>query len=120
MRFHNILLIMCLLALFTSVGNSTVQTYLNLISENRELLEKKDSTRFISESFINTCEGNGFESLYEWQRRCKAMFCLDYLGWGKAESFIDDSKINTENLMYGKWKSSLGEGEIYFRGVDEK
>lgn len=101
----------------------------NLIRNSEELFRlsrKKEKVSdelrmvsFISESFSKTCSGNGFESLNQWQMVCREMFNLDYIGWGKAESFSEINENAESILYYGKWISFSGEGEVYSRSKKE-
>lgn len=86
----------------------------------KQVMEKK----FVSKSFIQTCEGRCFSNLNDWQVSCRNMFNLSYIAWSKAEDFlVDEAKEigEKETLFYGTWIDSSGtyKGEIYARGECE-
>ncbi len=81
-------------------------------------MEKKmlfDSSRFISESFRETCNGKGFKSFVDWQKTCKAMWKLDYISWTRADSFMLVENPDKGDLFYGKWIGPYGDGQVYGR-----
>ena len=75
-----------------------------------------EKLKFISESFENACQGKGFDSLIQWQKTCRAMWNLNYIGWSKASDFMIVNDKNDSVLMYGTWKSESYNGEIYSAG----
>lgn len=83
---------------------------------NEKITAKRKETeccRFVAESFKNTCQGKGFESLNEWQNSCRALWKLQYIGWSEAGDFMIVSGKNESILYYGKWIGEAGDGEIY-------
>lgn len=72
---------------------------------------------FINESFRNVCKGNeGFEDLNEWQSVCRAMFGLEYIGWGKASDFMQVNYDNSlDELICGLWDSGKEECQVFCR-----
>lgn len=115
MRFTDALIFLGLLC-FLSVSISGGYRNLQGLEEKTSVMEMKvESTRFISESFRNTCSNAGFENLVEWQKVCRAMWKLDYIAWGKAESFMETSESDKGELFYGTWTGPCGRGEVYCR-----
>lgn len=89
-----------------------------LTTQMRELENKVNQKKMIYRTFVQTCNGEGFSSLNEWQVSCRKLFNLSYIGWSKAEDFMIDNANNAEGeLYYGMWIDSQGEnsGEIYAR-----
>lgn len=80
----------------------------------REMKDERNMLVFVSESFRNTCENKGFDSLENWQKSCRAMWNLSYIGFTFADSFMDydfsDSKI-----VYGSWIYKDKNYEVYCR-----
>ncbi len=115
MRFSNLMVwIMMLTFLNLSFGYG----YKNAVVLDRNLTFKREmyeSKKFIYESFCKTCRGDGFDSLVDWQKTCKAMWKLDYIAWGKAEDFMIDENMENGELLYGQWRGPFGAGEIYCR-----
>ncbi|MCR4742530.1 MAG: hypothetical protein K5866_06650 [Treponema sp.] len=116
MSLYKLLLIIGILGLLFA-SNLNTFTMLGKLSDNCEEIKKKTLTqKFIVESFKNTCQKKGFESLNEWQVTCREMFNLDYIAWTEAEDFMKVSyEKSTGKLMYGRWISSLCQGEVYCR-----
>ena len=101
------------------------------MAELRKLEEKRNELRknalccrFVSESFRNTCNGYGFDSLMEWKKCCMAMWNLDYIGFLEPDSFVsvnekenksENSSLSEENLFYGVWILASRRYEVYFR-----
>lgn len=80
--------------------------------------EKKNelNRKFIEQSFKNTCYGNGFSDLNEWQKTCRALFNLDYIAWSDASEFMAVVDEDSEGkLLYGKWIGASFDGEVYCR-----
>ena len=78
--------------------------------------QKYECVRFLSECFKNTCEGKGFRNLNEWQKVCRTLWNLEYIGWASSTEFFDDDNLeNGSDLMYGKWVGAFGEGEVFAR-----
>lgn len=90
----------------------------NCIKTKNKLEEEKwknESFQFISESFRKTCCGEGFPSLNEWQKNCKTMWNLEYIGWANAEDFMEVQNPEKGKLFYGTWVGPYGRGEVYCR-----
>ena len=120
MRFTNIVAFLIVMSLFTFVFSGCVKN-LHEISRRKNRIKKEfESARFMSESFRNTCRNKGFENLIEWQKVCKAMWQLDYIGWTEADSFMEVIEKENSQLLYGKWTGPFGSGEVYERKLSEK
>lgn len=91
----------------------------------------KEENAFIQEMFVETCNGNGFNSLDEWKSVCSEKFKLDYITWSRASEFIvENDEANKESevgessvdnqsfLYYGRWHGKNGYGEVYARKKD--
>lgn len=115
MKFYNLLLCMIVISISGFMSNSIINKYEELLEKKNEIQIKVNSTIFISESFRNTCEGKGFSNLNEWQKTCKAMWNLKYIGWGNAEDFFNGNDTDNSILLYGKWISEYGDWEVYSR-----
>jgi len=86
--------------------------------ENLRVTKKIETevTRFIFESFIETCKGNCYESLNEWQKVNRSLWKLDYIAWSLAEDFMVLPEDNREgDLYYGVWTGEYSSGEVYCR-----
>ncbi len=131
MRFVYLFASLAVMLLLSAGLNYEIKS-LEKISAKKNLVRKEfESGRFISESFANackgqntfngqnTCKGRGFESLVQWQKTCKAMWDLDYIGWSKADSFMNVENPEKGQLLYGRWIGPYGNGEIYYRVTDE-
>ena len=123
MKFYD-----CLLALlFFGIISISISSFLFDFKEIESQIDFKKkqvcSQKFIAETFRNTCKGNGFKNLQEWQITCRDMFGLDYIGWSKADEFmIDENAQNYSQLYYGKWTDCELEcnGEVYCRSNMEE
>jgi len=120
MKYYSVLIYLTCCMFIVSVSQTGAKTYLRIKKDNFDLQRKIDSSKFISESFRNTCRGVGFTSLNQWQKVCKDLWNLDYIGWSNASEFmvIDESVNGT--LLYGKWYNNLLEGEVYSRVKNEE
>lgn len=79
----------------------------------------KEENAFISDSFVETCNGNGFSSFEEWQKVCREKYHLDYIAWCPAADFIvDESGGESGTLYFGRWHGKNGYGEVYARKKD--
>lgn len=105
MRYVNVILNLFLIILFSKISNESFVCIEKMNDEKRIIENKVCSTRFISESFINTCKGNGFSSFVEWQANCKALFYLDSIEW----------KTEDNELFCGIWKGECSSGEVFCR-----
>lgn len=120
MKLHTVLIFVIFLGLLCMTIRDSV-FYFSRFETKAELAHKVYVQKvFIAESFKNTCCGNGFSDLEEWQKCCRQMFSLEYIAWCPAQEFmIDEQSNNLGELMYGKWicknESSKASGEIYCR-----
>lgn len=114
MRYMDLLLILFLLCLFSWHFSGGLKVYSKLKNKSEYFLEKKSANEFISKSFKNTCEGIGFSSLNEWQKSCKAMWELKYIGWSDAKDVMLLSEECKQKVLYGTWKGNDYIGEVYW------
>ena len=115
MKFTDVLVLLFML-IFLETG---ILCGLSSYWKINERIEKKNreltSLRFVPESFKKTCRWEGFSDLVEWQKCCKALWNLAYIGWCNAETFMDLSETENSRLMYGTWIGESGKGEVYCR-----
>lgn len=121
MRFSTLIVVTIFLGLISvSVHDAMtcIKTLGSRVENTRDCYAAKS---FIAESFKNTCEGKGFESLEQWQLCCRAMFKLEYIAWCPAENFMIDeaAERGAPKLMYGKWIAGApfeaSSGEVFYR-----
>ena len=112
MRLTNILILLIIICLFSSVFEDSYSTMQRMDYRISELKAQNDSLYFISESFYRVCEGYGFSSLDEWKLVCKTLWSLDCIDWGFSSS--------DENVIYGTWTGPYGEGMVYFKRKNGK
>mgnify|MGYP003309324946 CR=1 FL=1 len=115
MRFTEVFLWMCFAMLINMTATLSLRTFENLNDRRESARLLYESTEFISKSFINTCNGSGFENLNEWQKNCREMFQLEYIAWTRADNFMIDSSEDNGELLYGKWIGKSGGGEVFCR-----
>ena len=121
MRFSTLIVVIIFLGLISISVHDAMFWLKNLDAKVRETHSCYAAKSFIAQSFKNTCEGKGFESLEQWQLCCRAMFGLEYIAWCPAENFMIDKAAENGKpcLMYGKWEGSgmLEEcsGEVFYR-----
>ncbi len=121
MRFSTLIVMIVFLAVLNISVRDAMFSIKTLDSKVRKAHNCYAAKSFIAQSFKNTCEGKGFDSLEQWQLCCRAMFKLDYIAWSPAENFmIDKAAQNGESgLMYGRWEGSgmLEDcsGQIFYR-----
>lgn len=114
MRYMELLVIMFLLSTFGIFVTSTIGIYKRLFTENAKILDETSACLFISQSFKNTCDGTGFDSLYQWQKSCKSMWNLKYIAWCDARDFLPIPGEYEKKVLYGKWIGENWEGEVYW------
>lgn len=118
MRFSQVIVISIITYLISFILDTGLH---NSVKLNEIITEKQRNyteKKFVAESFRNTCQGNGFENLEQWQFSCRNMFDLDYIAWCDSEEFmIDEHKECGKKLVYGKWisKDKKSDGEVYCR-----
>lgn len=89
------------------------------------LLENKMNNE-IQKSFINTCITREIPSLCDWQKKYRKKWDLSYIGWTRADNFLEDTFSERKDfpLYYGYWEKKLRtdkrknkkiKGEIYCR-----
>lgn len=106
MRYIELVCISVILALFSSVFTSMIFQFFRMDKELVEIRKKTESMIFISESFYNSCKGEGFFSLEEWKRVCTSLWSLES---------IDCEPVGGagSSLYCARWKGPYGNGEIY-------
>lgn len=116
MKFTAILAVFLAGSMLMLSGMCGLRNLKRLDAKNVEIRREVNCMNFVAESFRNTCRGKGFASLNEWQKACRAMWQLDYIGWANACDFmiVPDDK-NQEPLFYGKWILKNSEYEVYCR-----
>lgn len=119
MRYFDILIFISILSIGVYSADYEFSAYRKINEKNIYIKEKIDSYMFISESFKNTCNGFGFESLSEWQSECKNLWQLDYIAWTEADDFMIVKESEKGKLMFGTWVGPFGIGEIYCRSKNE-
>lgn len=120
MRFSTLIVVIVFLGI---IGVSVHQAawYTNELGSRAENTRQCFWTKkFIVQSFKNTCDGKGFESLEEWQLTCRTMFDLEYIAWCPAEEFmVIENEEDKGNLMYAVWTGNKAlkacSGEVYYR-----
>ncbi len=112
MKFYSIILNLLILSVLGAGVSQNVSAFINVSKENEAVRMKKDSTVFISESFRKACNSEDL-SFVEWQKMCKALWELDYIGWAEADSFRQIEQKNDEIIYCGVWKGACGYGEVY-------
>ena len=115
MRFASLLLFSVFMGLFSFAATSEIKLFGETEKRKLQTQRRYESLSFISESFKNSVRGQGFTSLVQWQKTCKAMFCLDYIAWTEAENFMVVENGKSGKLLYGKWIGPYGEGNVYCR-----
>lgn len=106
------LFIFLLIFTVTDVGIEKCLDVKQKVEYQRKSLE---SYRFITESFRKTCNGEGFNSLNEWQQKCGSLWELEYIGWANANEFLEVENKESGELFYGRWIGPFGNGEVYCR-----
>lgn len=116
MKYTEAILSVCFFVICSSCIAGTINQSYQIDRRVNCQLYENNSNEFIFNSFINTCNGNGYSDLNQWQKKCRDLYGLEYIGWCNAEDFmaVDYSKTKAP-LMYGKWISNKANGEVYCR-----
>lgn len=114
MKYIDLLVIVFFLCIFYSGFSEWLKIFNRLDTENKYYMELKESNYFIFESFKNTCEGRGFESLYQWQKACKAMWNLRYIGWSNGREVLLVNETVKGDIFYGAWKGINYINDVYW------
>lgn len=112
MRYIELLIMLTVISVFSIGFQKFLKIDSNLNERNKEINKKTNACRFISESFKNTCEKKGFKDLYQWQKVCKEMWNLEYIGWSNSDK--ENSFISNKKIMYGNWVGNDFTGEVYW------
>lgn len=115
MKYSELLVILFLLFFFTWEIKGGINILLKLSEKNKIYVEMKNANEFISKSFKNTCEGKGFPSLCQWQKTCKAMWNLKYIGWSNCRDTMIVSDDYKGQSFYGTWIGLNYNGEVYWK-----
>ena len=119
MKYIELIVCLILLTIYTSLLTNGIKTFVRLDNNNQEIEQRLNSCRFISQSFINTCDGTGFNSLIQWQKECKSLWNLEYIAWCNGKEFLPADKIKNREIIYGKWIGKDFEGEVYWENKSE-
>lgn len=119
MRFFDLIIFIFFLSIGVYSAEYEFSSYNKCNEKNNYLKDKVDSYSFIYDSFITTCNGNGFSSLNEWQIKCREMWNLEYIGWTEAEDFMQVQESEKGQLLFGTWVGPFGKGEVYCRSKYE-
>lgn len=104
MKFTSLIISFVFYAFFSSAVFEGLNG-LARMEEKRDSFKKEAlSTRFLSQSFKNTCMNCGFESLSEWKEACSNLWNLDYI------DFRDQGEV-----LCGVWTYDSKRYEVYFR-----
>lgn len=104
--------------IFLIIGINSFGVIQNSEKWKKSVLDKQKrvaSFEFITKSFRNACFGKGFTDLNEWQMVCRDLWKLDYIGWSKAENFMEVKYQENGILFYGTWNDRYGGGEVFQR-----
>lgn len=115
MKYTDLLISIIFLSIFSWSVSSFINIYSDLKSKNNDYIERTNANDFISRSFKKTCEGTGFQSLNEWQKNCKALWNLKYIGWSDATSVMLISDKFKNHAFYGVWIGENYKGEVYWK-----
>jgi len=116
MKFTNLIIGIAFVSVFSFVLFNGISSCRKLDEKFKVSIAHQSSEEFIAESFRNTCVGEGFEDLNQWQIKCRDMFGLDYIAWSNANEFMDVSMKNTcTELFYGVWIKNGQQKEVYCR-----
>jgi len=115
LRFVELLVFGIFQTFLTCLLSSSISLCSDLYQKKIEKKMAFEASRFISESFRETCDGRCFDSFVDWQKTCKAMWNLDYISWTRADSFMPVENSNNGDLLYAKWIGPYGDGEVYNR-----
>ena len=108
MRLTDLPVLILIIGLFCPLYSNQIRVISQLDAKIHRCVERRDSARFIPESFRNVCAGKGFSDLDEWKENCRAMWKLDFIEWEcKKEAGIV--------LYHGRWSGACGKGEVYCR-----
>ena len=109
MKLIDLLLAIILLSLSAVMLSGSVKELHKLELAISERSAKSASIHFISESFRKTCRGEGFSTLEDWERTCKALWKLEEIDFETCQ----ENGAGKENLLKGKWTGPYGSGEVF-------
>ena len=108
MRLTDVAVLIVVTGLFCPIYSNQIKNIGQFNRRIHQSVQKRDSVRFISESFRNVCMGKGFSDFDEWKEVCREMWKLDFIEWEKSEG------VGSE-LYHGNWNGLCGSGEVYCR-----
>ena len=111
MKFYTVVITAVFLCIISTVLRDSIYYTQKLEQTVRQEFVSYSAKRFVSQSFKNTCEGKGFNSLEQWKSVCQILF--------KLESIYYEESCVGENLLYAKWTGNKDyqkcNGEVYFK-----
>lgn len=111
MKLYTVVLTAVFLCLISTVLRNAVFYTEKLEQEVNQVFLSYSAKKFIAQSFKNTCNGKGFNSLDQWKLVCSELFELDYITYKPIE--------NEENLIHAQWRGNQKllkcSDEVYFR-----
>lgn len=114
MKYIDLLLIVFLLCIFSCGFSEWIKIYQRINREIVHYQDLKNGNYFIYHSFKNTCEGKGFDSLYQWQKVCKSMWDLTYIGWSNGRDVLLVKDNCKGDIFYGAWKGDDYINDVYW------
>lgn len=120
MRFSTLIVLLFFLGIIGISIHQAAWCSKELGAREQSLRQCFRAKKFIAQSFKETCDRKGFETLEEWQLTCRSMFDLEYIAWCPAEEFlVVQNEEYTDRLMYATWKGNSAlkacSGEVYYR-----
>lgn len=104
MKFTNVIISFLFYAFF-SIESVQALKGLSRMEQKRDFFKNEAlCTRFLSQSFKNTCMNCGFKNLSEWKKCCRVLWKLDYIDFREGEEFL-----------CGVWTYDCRRYEVYFR-----
>ena len=95
---------------------SEMKGFISINAKANEVQQKAECLKYVSESFRNTCNGLGYESLDEWKKECRKMWNLDYISY----EIRDNRNADGITVFHGIWTGPYGKGEAYQRKPDNE
>ena len=111
MRLSNIPALFLIISLFCPLYSNQIKTIGLFERKIQHSVERRDSVRFISESFRKTCRGEGFANLEEWSRSCRGLWELEEIEF----ETVEENEAGREKLLRGSWAGPHGSGEVFYR-----
>lgn len=115
MKLTDAILLMLMVILLSFLSECGLFYAVRIDSVCRDVKTETDMCAFVSESFRNACEKKGFESLEDWQKKCRAMWNLSYIGFSSTDAFMG-GETSDSSLLYGSWIYKGKKYEVYAYG----